>query len=110
MTYAYQIHRPGRAPRRRTKAPLPDRWRNMVRRCDSRTQVIVGLPAGMEDPEFRDRAEAEAWLAARLPDLEKALHRKMRPCLCCGTTMLSEGRHNRLCDQCRAGDPPADSY
>ncbi len=24
-----------------------------------------------------------------------------RPCMCCGTTFLSEGKHNRLCGRCR---------
>ena len=26
---------------------------------------------------------------------------KVRPCLCCGMTFVSEGAHNRMCDRCR---------
>lgn len=29
---------------------------------------------------------------------------KKRPCLCCGTSFLSHGPHNRLCYTCRRSD------
>lgn len=102
MVYICQPHRPSHAPRKPSRAGLPDHWRDLVRRCDSATYLITGLPLDAGDPLFKDRDQAESWLAARLPDLEKQMKRKIRPCLCCRTSMLSDGPHNRLCDSCRA--------
>jgi hypothetical protein len=31
--------------------------------------------------------------------------RGKRACMCCGTTFMSEGAHNRLCDVCRKNSP-----
>lgn len=41
-----------------------------------------------------------AKVEARAKEIEKA----RRPCLCCGRIFLSQGAHNRLCDQCRRRD------
>lgn len=37
----------------------------------------------------------------RADTLKRAAKRKKRPCMCCGKVFLSEGPHNRLCDECR---------
>lgn len=87
--------------RPRRKPQLPPEWASMVRRMRHGEMQIVGLPADIEDPTFPDRRSAEAWIAARLDHLAARTRRGHRPCLCCGTTFLSEGLHNRLCDPCR---------
>ncbi|MEZ5752846.1 MAG: hypothetical protein R3D60_13075 [Paracoccaceae bacterium] len=51
-------------------------------------------------PEFRTRAEAEAWLARELAKRD-APKVGPRPCLRCGKTFHSEGVHNRMCNPCR---------
>lgn len=33
-----------------------------------------------------------------------------RPCMCCGTRFHSEGKHNRLCSNCRRLDRAVDEY
>lgn len=90
---------------------LPQLYKAMVRREDSRHFQIVGLPAGMSaPPKFGLRIEAERWLLANLGELKRLQQRKSRKCMCCGAAFDSEGIHNRLCANCRKrpdvmGDP-----
>lgn len=38
----------------------------------------------------------------RMETLQNEARLTHRPCICCHTTFLSEGKHNRMCDRCRA--------
>lgn len=60
-------HRPNHPARKPSRANLPEHWRGLVRRVDSRTFQIIGLPIDHDDPLFYDRDQAETWLAERLP-------------------------------------------
>lgn len=104
MGYAAPAHRPGHAARKATAVQLPPHYASMVRRMDSHTFQIVGLPCDLDPAPFKHRDQAERWLADRLPVLQKRLKRGPRPCLCCGREMISDGPHHRMCDTCRQGD------
>lgn len=86
--------------RRAPRAQLPTHLAQMVRRMDSSGFQIVGLPIDVDDPVFKDRGQAEEWLAARL-DMKCLRAIRPRPCMCCATTFTSTGPGHRLCDTCR---------
>lgn len=95
------IHWDPPIPRGTAETSLPDHFADMVRRMDSHSFQIIGLPCDIDPAPFRYRDQAEDWLAARLPMLTKRLKRGPRPCLCCRETFISTGPHHRLCDTCR---------
>lgn len=69
--------------------------------------AIIGPDGRMRAERYGNRDSAET----RCTALEKALKdggRKKRPCITCGTEILSEGPHHRMCTPCRsnASDVP----
>lgn len=65
-----------------------------VQRAGSRAIVLAnGSQVGnwMSVPRARERAD----------ELAKKGTYRMRKCLCCPTTFLSEGTHHRMCNVCR---------
>lgn len=60
---------------------------------------VLGLT--FASPLFETRAEAEAWAAREAEKLPSNRRAKVRGCITCGKSFLSEGAHNRMCDTCR---------
>ena len=73
-----------------------------VRRILDRFEV-VGV-SGITSPMFPSRRMAERWLAAQIAAMPEGARPGMRPCMCCGTAFPSDGRHHRLCKDCRHRD------
>ncbi|WP_425099172.1 hypothetical protein [Tropicibacter sp. S64] len=61
---------------------------------------IIGANGATLSGIMATQAQAEA----RLDDLKRAAQRRRRPCMCCRTSFLSDGPHNRLCNVCRQRD------
>ena len=61
---------------------------------------VLGLT--FASPLFESRAEAEAWAARHEGKLPSNRQAKVRGCITCGTSFLSEGAHHRMCNGCRA--------
>ena len=70
-----------------------------VERIKSGEFQVLGIDT--YSPVFWTRAEAEAWLNAKLEAGSKAKRPQPRSCLCCGKGFESEGFHNRMCQPCR---------
>ena len=87
---------------------MPPEYRALVRRIDSHSYQVIGLPEGFHDPEFKERDLAERWLASHLPQLAPKMQRKIRGCMRCKISFQSEGPQNRLCDPCRKHDEFSD--
>lgn len=66
-----------------------------VRGCGSAWQVFLG-----DMPVTRPFTYIEAALSAATA-IEHRSRLVERPCLTCGETMLSTGRHHRMCPACR---------
>jgi hypothetical protein len=60
---------------------------------------VTGLPDASRS--FTTRKAAQEWLNKRLATLPPQRVPRERPCLCCQELFLSEGAHNRMCDDCR---------
>ena len=56
---------------------------------------------GVDVPTFPTREAAEKWLEEHYRSLPTERRPQHRACMCCGTSFLSMGFHNRLCDRCR---------
>lgn len=81
--------------------PALAKWKH-VRRTDD--CFVIYRPDGSIYGECATLSQAAATVSSLQKQDDERARKVIRPCLCCGDKFLSEGIHNRMCDDCRHRD------